>query len=102
MLKNIYKKFWLSLVVVICLSILGLPAYLHYNNLMEIDFLSPPNFENIDQEDSLWAEQQDPLMVCGLDSLSTPFSPEKNISNLVHYIPSQESTTSENTPILRC
>jgi len=102
MLKNISKEFWFSLVMVICLSTPGLSVYLHYNNVMEIDFASSSNFENIDLEDALWVEQQDPLKVCGPNSLSNLFFPDNGISNPVHYVPIQESTTFENTPILRC
>ena len=102
MLKSISKRFQLCLVVIVCLFIPGLSAYLHYNNLMEIDFLSSSNFENLDPETALWAEQQDPSMACGLDRLSTLFPPEENTSNRVDSIPSQESTRSKNTPVLRC
>ena len=46
------------LVVAICILLAVCPAYLQYNDLMEIDSLSPhPSFENLDQENSLADEQ---------------------------------------------
>jgi hypothetical protein len=46
------------LVSAICFLLAVCPAYLQYNDLTEIDFLSPyPSFENLDQENSLADEQ---------------------------------------------
>ena len=48
----------LLLVIAICSLLAVCPAYLQYNDLMEIDSLSPhPSFENLDQENSLADEQ---------------------------------------------
>ena len=42
----------------ICFLLAVCPAYLQYNDLTEIDSLSPhPSFENLDQENSLGDEQ---------------------------------------------
>jgi hypothetical protein len=42
------------LVIAICFLLVVCPAYLLYNDVVEIDFLSPdPSFENLDQENSL-------------------------------------------------
>ena len=102
MLKGKSKKLRLSLAVVICLSLPVFSAYLHYNNLMEADFLSSTlNFENADLEDALWVEQQDPLMVCGLDSLSTLFFSDKNVHPL-HLVSFQKSSSFQKTFVLRC
>jgi hypothetical protein len=102
MLKGKSKKLRLSLAVVICLSLPVLSAYLHYNNLMEVDFLSSTlNFENADLEDALWVEQQDPFMVCGLDNLSTLFFSDKNFHPL-HLVSFQKSSSFQKTFVLRC
>jgi hypothetical protein len=46
------------LVTAICFLLAVCPAYLQYNDLTEIDFLSPhPSFENLDQENSLADDQ---------------------------------------------
>ncbi len=46
------------LVIAICFLLAVCPAYLQYNDLTEIDFLSPqPSFENPDQENLLTDEQ---------------------------------------------
>ncbi len=46
------------LVFAICLLLGVCPAYLQYNDLTEIDFLSPhPSFENPDQENLLSDDQ---------------------------------------------
>jgi len=46
------------LVIAISFLLAVCPAYLQYNDLMEIDSLSPhPSFENFDQENSLADEQ---------------------------------------------
>ncbi len=46
------------LVLAICLLLALCPAYLQYNDLTEIDFLSPhPSFENPDQENLLSDDQ---------------------------------------------
>ena len=48
----------LLLVMGICSLLAVCPAYLQYNDLIEIDFLSPhPSFENLDQENSLADDQ---------------------------------------------
>jgi hypothetical protein len=45
-------------VIVIASFLIIYPAYFQYNELIEIDFLSPsPNFENLDQENFLGDEQ---------------------------------------------
>ena len=46
------------LVIAICSLLAMCPAYLQYNDLLEIDSLLPhPSFENLDQENSLADEQ---------------------------------------------
>jgi hypothetical protein len=46
------------LILVIFFLLAVCPAYLQYNDLIEIDSLSPhPSFENLDQENSLADEQ---------------------------------------------
>jgi len=102
MLKGKFKKLRFSLAVVICLSIPALSAYLHYNNLMETDFLSSTlNFENFDQEDVSLAEQQHSLVVIGLDSFSTLFFPDKNVHPF-HSVSFQKSSSFLKTFVLRC
>ncbi len=104
MLKSKSRKLRFLLTVLICLSIPAFSAYLHYNDLIEADFLSPTlNFENADLEDALWVEPQDPLMVCGLDVLPTLFFSEKDIFHQAYDdFVSPESVTSEKTSVLRC
>ena len=104
MLEKKFKKLRFFLIVVICASIPAFSAYLHYNDLIEADFLSSTlNFENADLEDALWVDPQDPLMVCGLDVLPILFFPEKDIFHQAYYdVFSPESVTSEKTSVLRC
>ena len=102
-MKRRLKGIQIVLVVVIVVSIPVFSTYLYFNCLADADLLSSTlNFENFDQELVSWAEQQYPLMVCGLDSFSTLFFPDRNISNQVRYVSFQESATFEKTSILRC
>ncbi len=97
------SKLRLFLIAVICLSVPAFSAYLHYNDLIEADFLSHTlTFENADLGDTLWVEQPDPLMVCGLDGLSTLFPAEEDIFHQEDDLVSPESVTSERTSVLRC
>ncbi len=103
MLKGKSKRLRLFLIAVICLSIPAFSAYLHYNDLIEADFLSHTlTFENADLGDTLWVEQPDPLLVCGVDGLPTLFPAGKDIFHQGEDIVSSESVTSERTSILRC
>ncbi len=103
MLKGKSKKLRFVLIAVICGSIPACSAYLHYNDLIEVDFLSSTlNFENVDLEDILWVDQQDPLIVCGLDGLLTLFPAEKDTLHQGYDVVSLESVTSEKISVLRC
>ncbi len=56
-MKSTAKKFRGPLAAFISLFLVFCPAYLQYNDLIEIDFLSPgPSFENSDSE-NLTADQ---------------------------------------------
>ncbi len=103
MLKGKSKKLRFFLIAVICVSIPAFSVCLHYNDLIEADFLSRTlTFENADLGDALWVEQPDPLMVCGFDDLPTLFPPGKDIFHQEHDVVSPESIASERTSILRC
>ena len=57
-MKKRLRKTQPLLVIAIFFLLAVCPAYLQYNNLIEIDSLSPhPSFENLDQENSLADEQ---------------------------------------------
>ena len=89
-------------VIAICLLLAVCPAYLHYNDLMEIDSLSPhPSLENLDQENAL-ADEQSKTKVFVLNS-----SPEFSLSGtfLRELLPcpsSQIFFLDHPTAVLRC
>jgi len=57
-MKSKPRKSQPLLVIAICSLLALCPAYLQYNDLIEIDSLSPhPAIENLDQENSLADEQ---------------------------------------------
>jgi len=57
-MKKRLRKTQPLLVIAICSLLAVCPAYLQYNDLIEIDSLSPhPSFENLEQENSLADEQ---------------------------------------------
>jgi len=58
-MKNSPERIQSSLVIIMSFLLVVWPAYLQYNDLIEIDFLSPnPTFENLDP-DNLLADKQD-------------------------------------------
>jgi len=64
-MKNNLKKTKVFLTLLISFFVLVFPAYLLYNGVIEIDFLSDkPTFENLDQ-DYLLANQQNKSSVFG-------------------------------------
>lgn len=53
-----FKRIQAFGVIVIASFLIIYPVYFQYNDLIEIDFLSPgPNFENLDQDNLLGDEQ---------------------------------------------
>ena len=53
-----FERIQAFVVIVIAILLIIYPVYFQYNDLIEIDFLSPtPNFENLDQENLLGDEQ---------------------------------------------
>ena len=90
------------LVIAICSLLAVCPAYLQYNDLMEIDSLSPhPSIENLDQE-NLLADEQNRIKIVVL-SFSPVISLFSNLSSEeIPRLSFQIFSLDDLTAILRC
>jgi len=101
-MKSRPRKLQPLLVITLCSLLAVCPAYLQYNDLIEIDYLSPhPSFENFDQENSL-ADEQNKTQIFVLNS-----SPEIFLIGIFFRKPLpprsfQISSLDHLTAILRC
>lgn len=97
-----FERIQAFVVIVIVSFLIIYPVYFQYNDLIEIDFLSPiPNFENLDQENLLGDEQNK------ANIFTISFSPEiclfgylclQQLSRLCYQMISLDHPI----PILRC
>lgn len=78
------------------------PAYLQYNNLVEVDFFSSnPTFENLDQEDML-ADQQSKVKVLASSISTVIFLLRINLVAQLPRLSFQIFSFDHQTYILRC
>jgi hypothetical protein len=90
------------LVIAICSLLAVCPAYLQYNDLIEIDFLSPhPSFENLDQENSL-ADDQSKIKVFVLNPSPEIFLLGIFLGEPIPRLSFQIFSLDHPTAILRC
>jgi len=102
MKKRRFKKIQFFLIVTISLSITVFPAYLHYYNLVEADFLSPTlSFENPDQE-NFPIIHLTKLKASGLSGFPAGLLQETFLCEQITHLAFQTQSLCQKTPILRC
>jgi hypothetical protein len=90
------------LAIAICFLLVVCPVYLLYNDLVEIDFLSPDlSFENLDQENSL-VDGQSKSRISVFNPSPEFFLPGIFFLVALFSLPGRVFSAEEPVPVLRC
>jgi len=101
-MKKRFKSIQIFLVIVICLFILALPAYLRCTNLSEIKLASSDlGFENSDQEKGL-PDNENELKVFGPTAFFTIFLLSTDLFGQPSHFFFKTLSLRQKTSVLRC
>ena len=102
-MKKRFKSIQIPLVIIICLFILALPAYLRFTNSSGSKFASSDLFfENPDQENGLPDNGENELKVFGPTAFFTILLLGTNLSEQPSHLFSRALSFRQKTSILRC